>query len=177
MNEDIVIPLVKKAQSGNRNAFENLLQEIYDDMYKMAFHFCGNKENAEDITQNACIKLARSLSQFKFRSAFSTWVYRVVINCARDLYSVSKRHQGSEIHENDGQNPCKPDMNAHHNQVMQQIYDLPENEKNAILLVFAQGMSHAQAGKILGCKESTVSWYIHEARKKLDNFNQKETGS
>ena len=54
----------------------------------MAFKLCGNKEDAEDITQNACIKLARSIDTFRFQSAFLSWLYRLVINTAKDWKKV-----------------------------------------------------------------------------------------
>ena len=76
--------LIKQAQRGDRGAFESLLRTHYDAMYRMAFKWCGNKEDAEDITQNACIKLARSIDTFRFQSAFLSWLYRLVINTAKD---------------------------------------------------------------------------------------------
>ena len=51
---------------------------------------------------------------------------------------------------------------------MAAVYALPEKEKTALLLVMGEGLSHREAAQSMDCKESTVSWYIHEARKKLD---------
>jgi RNA polymerase sigma-70 factor (ECF subfamily) len=51
---------------------------------------------------------------------------------------------------------------------------LPEGERDALLLVMSEGLSHKEAGQILGCKESTISWRIHEARKKLGALFEKE---
>ena len=45
--------------------------------------------------------------------------------------------------------------------------ELPEQQRDAVLLVYAEEMSHAEAGEIMGCKEATVSWHIHEAKKTL----------
>ena len=47
------------------------------------------------------------------------------------------------------------------------VRKLPDQQRDAILLVYAEEMTHAQAGEIMGCKETTVSWHIHEARKTL----------
>ncbi|MDA0240990.1 MAG: RNA polymerase sigma factor [Proteobacteria bacterium] len=76
--------LIKRAQGGDKGAFERLLQTHYDVMYRTAYKWCGNKMDAEDITQTACIKLARSIDGFRFESAFLTWLYRLVINTAKD---------------------------------------------------------------------------------------------
>ncbi|MEE9354806.1 MAG: sigma factor-like helix-turn-helix DNA-binding protein [Methylococcaceae bacterium] len=56
------------------------------------------------------------------------------------------------------------------NQVLQKVESLPDNNKEALLLVVGEGLSHSEAATIIGCKESTVSWYIHEACKKLSDL-------
>ena len=45
--------------------------------------------------------------------------------------------------------------------------ELPEKQREAIMLVYAEDMNHADAAEIMGCKEATVSWHIHEAKKTL----------
>lgn len=166
---------IKRAQSGDKSAFEALLQEYYEPMFKMAFKYCGNRQDAEDITQDACIKLARNISNFKFKSAFSSWLYRLVINTANDFYRSKKPETALN------KNSCKAvtadaETKTYANEILQQVYALPENEKTALLLVMSDGLTHKEAAVIMACKESTVSWYIHEARKKLDAEQQKEAG-
>lgn len=179
-DEDIksILNIIKGDDSAaGRKAFEALLSQIYDDMYKIAFHICGNRQDAEDSVQNACIKLAQSIHSFDFRSKFSTWLYKVVINAAKDHLRSGKRHLSEDITDKDLPNPCKPDHNAFHKEIFREIDALPENEKTSLILVFVKGLSHAEAAKVLDCKESTVSWYIHEARKKLTPLHNKEDKS
>ena len=83
--------LITKAQGGDKSAFEALVRENYDVMFRIAFKWCGNQEDAEDITQNACIKLARNIDGFQFKSAFTSWLYRLVINTAIDYRAVFGR--------------------------------------------------------------------------------------
>ena len=172
MNEE---EQIKRAQKGDKRAFELLLQENYELMFKMAFKYCANKQDAEDITQEACIKLARFINTYNFKSAFSSWLYRMVINCGNDFYRKSKQETSIEA-----KNACssKPqaETKTYANEILRQVYDLPEKEKTALLLVLSDGYTHAQAAEIMECKESTVSWYIHEARKKLLGKNEKELG-
>lgn len=170
MNED---ELIKKAQNGDKSAFETLLQEYYDVMFKMAFKYCGNRQDAEDITQNACIKLARNIGSFKFKSAFSSWLYRLVINTAKDLYKSQKPAEAIESGHIGAVLP-QAEEKLHADDVLKQVYALPENEKTALLLVMSEGYTHAETAEIMDCKESTVSWYIHEARKKLGVKDGKE---
>lgn len=163
------VDLVKSAVKGDRDAFETLLERHYDTMYKMAFKWCGVQSDAQDITQNACMKLVKSISQYKGKSAFTSWLYPLVINTAKDYYRAQKRHE----HTDSGLDtvPAKND-NAYDRlyarQVMEYIDELPDKEKEALVLVTFDGLSHAEAAKKLHCAESTISWRIHEARKKLE---------
>lgn len=167
--------LVESAQLGDAGAFEDLVNKYYEVMYKMAFKWCANPQDAEDITQEACIKLARGLESFKGDSAFTTWLYRLTINTAKDWYKKQNRHKASDESLDQIAVSSKAENKVYTNQVLEEISRLPEGEKEALLLVVDQGLSHKEAAKLLKCKESTVSWRIHEARKKLSaTFEQEQ---
>lgn len=169
MDEQDDTHLIEKAQSGNAGAFEQLVNKYYEVMYKMAFKWCANPGDAEDITQEACIKLARGIGSFKGDSAFTSWLYRLTINTAKDWYKSQNRHAhaGDEALETAAVS-SKAEGKVYANQVLAEISRLPEGEKEALLLVIDGGLTHKEAAKALKCKESTVSWRIHEARKKLE---------
>jgi len=167
--------LIKRAQSGNADAFEALVNIYYEAMFKMAFKWCGNQRDAEDITQESCIKLARGIGSYKGDSAFTSWLYRLVINTAKDWVKAQGRHDhgGEQVLET---MPAKDNAeeNMYASQVWAEVHKLPEVEKESLLLVMAQGLSHKEAAKLCGVKESTISWRIHEARKKLAEIFGKE---
>ena len=166
--------LIKQAVNGDKSAFEALLQDYYDVMFKMAFKYCGNRQDAEDITQNACIKLARHIGSFKGESAFSSWVYRLVVNTAKDFFRSKKPETTLEA-KNACATASDAETKAYANEILQQVYELPENEKTALLLVVSEGLTHKEAAAVMECKESTISWYIHEARKKLGVKDEKRS--
>ena len=170
MNVDKDSDLVRKACAGDARAFETLVNRHYDTMFRMAFKWCGNRANAEDITQNACIKLARALKTYEHKAAFTTWLYRLVINTAIDMQRAEKRHDHAQSEMDEVQGGSNPESAYYAQEMMKQIGKLPEKEKTALLLVFGEGMNHAEAAYVMAVKESTVSWYIHEARKKLESF-------
>jgi RNA polymerase sigma-70 factor, ECF subfamily len=172
--------LIRSAQSGNGDAFAQLLADSYDSLYRFAYRWCGNKADAEDITQQACLKLAQSISQFRFEAAFSSWLYRLVINCAKDWYKSQNRHQHDNI--DDWIEPERaPDQAAENSIYLQQLLRLldqmAEGFKETALLVHGEGLSHAEAAAILQVKESTVSWRLHEIRKQLQLLQQQPDGS
>jgi RNA polymerase sigma-70 factor (ECF subfamily) len=166
--------LIKKAQRGDARAFEVLVTEYYEVMFRMAYTWCRNERDAEDITQEACIRLAQGIEKFRGDCAFTTWLYRLVINVAKDWFRKNKRHKGEELTETHANAP-EGEKQLYTRQMLERVDALPDGEKAAILLVFAEGLSHKEAARILECKESTVSWRIHEARKKLGSLDEEAT--
>lgn len=172
--------LIRAAQSGNSQAFSELMSRYYTTLYRFAYRWCGNRVEAEDITQQACIKLARSIGQFRFEAAFTSWLYRLVINCAKDWQNSQRRHRGEELLPvTEGAADVQPDGAAgiYLQQVLRQLERMGEHYKETALLVFAEGMSHAEAASVLEVKESTVSWRLHEIRKQLQLLQRTQPGS
>src|SRR5690606_23404358 len=166
--------LIRRAQAGDKAAFAALLESYYDLLFRFAYRWCGSRADAEDITQQACIKLARSLAQFRFESAFSSWLYRLVINCAKDWYKTQVRHQGDDASQVEEaiSGDADAETGIYLRQVLRALEQMAEGFKETALLVHAEGLTHAEAAKILAVKESTVSWRLHEIRKQLHSLHQ-----
>lgn len=164
--------LAKAAASGDRGAFERLLALHYQTIYKIAFQWCGNQTDAQDITQNACIKLARAINSFRGDSKFTSWLYQLVINTAKDWQRQQKAISQKHTYDSEADVAIQSDIDApvYTQQVMLKIHHLPQGEKEALLLVASAGLSHREAATVIGCQESTISWRIHEARKKLNTL-------
>ena len=172
--------LIKQAQNGDAHAFEALLDDYYDTIYRFAYKWCGSREDAEDITQQACIKLARAIGQFRFDAAFTSWLYRLVINCAKDWSRSQRRHTAEHVDEAEfGQGSAASGDAGEQRVLLAQVWTeleaCADGIKEAVLLVHAEGMTHAEAARVLDVKESTVSWRLHEARKKLAHLFEPES--
>jgi len=162
--------LIRAAQSGDVDAFERLLEAYYDTLYRFAYKWSGNRADAEDITQQACLKLARALSSYRFESAFTSWLYRVVVNCAKDWARSQGRHCAAELEVAEQAADTASERNGPEDhaflwQLLRRLEDLPEGIRETLLLVHAEGLTHAEAARVLEVKESTVSWRLHEFRK------------
>ena len=158
-------PIIMAARAGDARAFRDLLDRYYSTIYKMAFTLCRSQPDAEDITQTVCLKLATVLVQFDGRSSFSTWLYRIVFNAVADWRRGQK--QTVDIDNTNLPSSSNPEQDTANRERLAAVDRLPVEERDALMLVFAQGLSHKEAGLVLGCAESTVSWRIHEARRKL----------
>ena len=166
MNDDV--PLIRAAQAGDAEAFERLIERYYDTLYRFAYSWCGHAADAQDITQQACMRVADGICQFRFESAFSSWLYRLVINCAHDWSRRQRRH-GEPYAAAAGEgadDATSVATRAYHWQLLEALEALPAVLRETLLLVHVQGLSHAEAAAVLGVKESTVSWRLHDFRKR-----------
>lgn len=164
--------LIKRCQNGDSTAFEALLEQYYDTIYRFAFRWCKDQSNAQDITQLVCMKLVKSIHQFKFESSFSTWLYPMVINCAKDFYKSPNQHNTREQQQDDLDTPdsISDDLatrQIYSQQILEHINTLQDDLKETLILIYGSGLNHRQAADKLKVKESTISWRVHEARKLL----------
>lgn len=162
--------LIKKSIEGDREAFSKLLDAYYSIIFRIAYKWCASKEDAEDIAQETCIKIGQSISDFKGDAKFSSWVYRIVINTANDFY---RKHQKPvsdyNIEDVESQALSATDI-IQSNQLWQMVRKLPEKQRDAVMLIYAEELSHFEASQIMQCAESTVSWHVMEAKKQLKDM-------
>jgi RNA polymerase sigma-70 factor, ECF subfamily len=178
MDNQQLTGLIRQAQGGNAAAFAELLDLHYDTIYRFAWKWCGHRTDAEDIAQQSCMKLARSLPQFRFQAAFTSWLYRLVISCAQDWQRSQQRHQHDALTLNEpAGNAAQAEDSIHLAQLISQLDGIGEGMRSTALLVHAEGLSHAEAGEILGVSESTISWRIHTLRKHFTRREQFASGS
>ncbi|MCV9960860.1 RNA polymerase sigma factor [Pararhizobium sp. BT-229] len=168
--------LIEKAQSGDRHAFGLLVERHYDFVQAVAWRWSGNVSDAEDIAQTVCVKLAKAIRAFRGASRFRTWLYTLTLNAARD-------HQRSQVRERRNAasflaDPTSTAANDNQDQaeaLWEAVRLLPDKQGDAVLLVYGEGLSHAAAADVMGCSEATVSWHVHEARKRLKILLGRET--
>jgi RNA polymerase sigma-70 factor (ECF subfamily) len=169
MDDPFISGLVRRAQGGDVASFSELVDRHYEAIYRIAWKWCGHRANAEDIAQLACIKLAGSLAKFRFQAAFTSWLYRLVINCARDWQRAQERHEHDALPEEPSSfDAARAEDHIYLAQLLEQLDELGEGMKETALLVHGEGLSHAEAGQILGVSESTISWRIHAIRKHMN---------
>jgi RNA polymerase sigma-70 factor (ECF subfamily) len=172
------IELVEKAAAGDSSAFETLVNRHYTLVYRVAYKWCGVKENAEDITQEVFCKLASKIKNFRGEADFKTWLYRVTVNTTKDFFRKSSRlaaNQAAYLEDKKiadrktvANNPVSPE------ELYKALSRLPIKLKETVILVLSEGLSHKEAAKVLGCAETTVSWRIFKARGKLQKILTQE---
>lgn len=163
--------LARSAAAGDRQAFAGLLSLYYDRIHRMAWRWSGSAQAADDIAQDVCVKLAGAIRGFSGEAAFATWLWRIVYNAAVD-HTRRNRHLslvGSDVVTAliDGTDAATPETEAMARDLWTAVRALPTQQRDAVLLVYAEDLSHAEAAAVMNVSEKTVSWHLHEARKTL----------
>ena len=169
--------ILQKACDGDRDAFSALVGAHYDFIHAVAWRWSGDAGDAEDIVQDVCIRLARAIRSFKGNSSFRTWLYTLTLNAVRDHQrQAARRRRGENRLANDpvfaGGLASEGDERGEW--LWAAVRTLPEKQRDAVLLVHAEGLSHAAAADVLACSEKTISWHLHEARKRLKDLLNRE---
>ena len=171
------LDLVERARAGDTDAFRELVERHSRTMFKTAFRLTGNEADADDLVQEALLRAYRKLDRFDGRSQFSTWLYRITVNCGMDLMrKKSRRHARAAL--DDGvvldsvatEDP-RPDRLALSGEVRRAVESvlgtLSPMERSAFVLRHFEGRSIAEIGGLLGARSSATKHAIFRAVKKL----------
>ena len=169
--------LALRAGGGDAAAFEALLERHYDSIFRIALRYCGMREDAEDLAQDICTSLAKKLRSFRGQAKFTTWLYRVVVNGAHDMQRKQSNafrlnQDYSEISELE--RGADADSARELGWLYETLNEVGGDLRDTAILVLAEGLSHGEAAEILQIKEATVSWRMHELRKKLKAIADQE---
>ena len=170
--------LVNLVKGGNAHALEHLFERHYMTAYGLAVKWCGVREDAEDIAQDVFVKLVRKLHTFGKRSSFKTWFYRIIINTAMDFdrkHARKRAYESIDVFEQNRHNPIQLGADALETaRLFSAIDTLPSKQKQAVMLVFGEGLSHKETAQALNCQETTISWRIYQARRRLKKLLKHE---
>lgn len=167
--------LIERAQRGDREAFGQLVSQHYDFIHAMAWRWSGSSTDADDIAQEVCVKLGSAIRGFRGASRFRTWLYTLTLNAARDHRRKHAREQQTvRAYTDEPQRDTTEEDDTVSTELWTAVRALPERQCAAVLLVYGEGLSHSAAADALGCSEATVSWHVHEARKRLKAMFGKE---
>jgi len=151
---------IAAAAAGDVAAFECLYRQFSPRVYGLCLRLTGQREAAEDCTQESFVAAWRALSRFERRSRFSTWLHRIAVHCVRFEYEVAEPALGLPDRADPGSGTPPLD-------VERAIAALPEGARHVLVLVGIYGYSHAEAAGALGIAEGTCKAQLHRARQLL----------
>lgn len=172
--------IIRSVLRGNINDFEKLVTAYEKNVYNIALRMVGDPDDAADMTQETFIKAYRALSGFRGDSKFSSWLYRIASNVCLDFLRSRSRHPQvslSTVDEDDRATFELPDMRQNpEEQLMKKLgmeavrrglEQLPEQQRQILVLRELGGLSYAELAQTLGLEEGTVKSRIFRARKRL----------
>ena len=162
--------LVAAAQSGDREAFAELLERHYDRIHGLAWQLTGSRADADDIAQDVCCTLVEKIGSYRGDSKFTTWLYGITFNACRD-WRRRRRSFGAfseKLAVLAGLAPSPDGRDAYDAMWLKSaIARLKPALRDTAVLVAGQQLTHAEAAEILGVAEATVAWRMHEVRRIL----------
>jgi len=157
---EIKSKLVKRAKKGDSEAFQILIHEEKEKMYKMAFVYMRNEDDALDVFQESLYKALYSIITLKNDEYFSTWLMRILINTA--IATLKKKQKLVSISDeildqigNDGDFQTEE-----HLDLLKAMDEIDEKYKTVLILRFYQDYTVKQIATFLDCPEGTVKTNI-----------------
>jgi len=181
--------LIRKAQSGDVAAFEQLVESYQQSVFNIAYRTIGNYDDAADMAQEAFVKVFLKLSEFKEGSKFSTWIYRITTNVCLDEFRRRKKRpsvsMSTNIETEDGDivreiEDESSNIEANYEReeqlkiVNRAIAKLPENQRAVIVMRDINEMSYDDISAVLKCSVGTVKSRISRARDALHEILKKD---
>ena len=174
--------LVKKAQKGDKVAFDTLVTKYHLKVVNLVMRFVKDRDDAQDVSQEAFIKAYRVLNNFRGDSAFYTWLYRIAINSAKNyLVSQSRKTPTYAVDIADAEHIesatalkeyATPEGNMLTSEIEATVYraikELPDDLKTAITLRELEGMTYDEIALVMECPIGTVRSRIFRARESID---------
>jgi RNA polymerase sigma-70 factor (ECF subfamily) len=158
---------IQRSREGDMAAFEELVHRYQQMIHALTFRMTGSISDAEDLAQEVFIHAFRKLDSFRGDSQFSTWLYRIGINTSLNWKKSQQRR--AQLHHDWAQRPQETtDRNGEvASRVQEALLALSPKQRAAVILTTYEGLNHAEAARALRCSETTVSWRVFAARRKL----------
>ena len=164
--------LLVALQGGELSAFRELYGRHKDAMLRIAIRILTNRSDAEDAVQDAFFSLFRRADRFQGRSAFTTWLYRIVVNAClkirnerRGTETLSEGMEPAGVESSDPSGGIETRESAR--LVDRAILSLPLQQRIAFTLVAVEGVSRVEAAGIMGIDAGTVRYHLFAAREGL----------
>ncbi|WPK13499.1 sigma-70 family RNA polymerase sigma factor [Lysinibacillus louembei] len=156
--------MLKKAQKGNGAAFLQLVQDEKVKLYKMAYIYMKNENDALDVVQETVTKAYASINSVKEQQYFSTWLMKILINTA--LEHLRKNSKIVLMHE-EQKEQGKTYNHDERIDLLHAIGQLDEKYKTVILLKYYQDLSTKEIAELLDYPEGTVKTNVHRGLQQL----------
>ncbi|MEE8334818.1 MAG: RNA polymerase sigma factor [Candidatus Neomarinimicrobiota bacterium] len=164
MTIDNTEQIVTELKAGNRAAFQKLYDNYKQPFYRAALGICYNSDDAEDALQNCFLKIYRKIHTLKNPRVLESWMYRILINCAKSTLKSAHR-KWSDLDDLDTKHEKSKD--SQWTELMLGLQKIPLGYRNVFVLHAIQEIPQQEVAQILGVTVGTVKSQFHHARHRL----------
>ncbi len=172
--------LIRRAQAGDTDAFCLLAEAHERRVFALALHYCRDREDAEDLSQEVWLKAYAALSSFRSESTFYTWLRKIMINCFlnhRRTRSLKMREEITDVLDAESVNEeslgsvSALERNVQNHlvvgRVMQVLSEVTPQQRLIFLLKHQEGMTYEEIAKAVGCSAGAVKKSVSRTVTKL----------
>ena len=178
--------LVDKAISGSFEAFDQIMVHYRERLYSVIYNMTMNHSDAADLTQETFVKAFRSISKFKKKSTFFTWLYRIGVNLtltflrrkrSKKIFSFDhffadrqNINQNNVLTSKESNSIRSTLLNELHEKLNEALSKLSDKHRTIVILYEIDGLSHKEISEIMKCTEGTVRSRLHYAKLQLQSL-------
>lgn len=161
--------LILRSQNGDHTAYEKLYRDNIGRVYALCLRMCGQKELAEDLSQEAFIRAWQKLNSFRGDSAFSSWLFRLTSNVVvGHMRKLSKWQIDSLDEQAYDQTPSKERPPEHNKRDVEASLSILSDTSRVVLIMYEYlGYQHNEISEITGMATGTSKTHLHRARAAL----------
>ncbi|MGH7555561.1 MAG: RNA polymerase sigma factor [Longimicrobiales bacterium] len=159
--------LVRRAQAGDREAFDELYAQNVERVYAVCMRMSGSVPRAEQLTQDAFVRAWRKLPSFRGDSAFSSWLHRLAVNVVLEEGRREQRREARVMPVGEPSDYDRPTlgMNVETRLDLERaIATLPRGARTVLVLFDVEGYRQEEIAQLLGIAVGTVKAQLHRAR-------------
>lgn len=166
---------IEQTLAGNSNCFSYIVDRHKNKAYNLAFRICGNHEEAEELAQDSFVKAYKSLTSFKMKSSFATWLYRIVYNTSISHIRLKKKGVLSiedfpaDAADFLGNNTTEEEADKEYmsSLVNFALLKINEDERGLISLYYYENMTTEEISEVTGISKSNIKVKLFRARQKM----------
>ncbi len=171
--------LIELFRRGDSAAFQELYDRYYGKVFRVVFHYTGDVDMTEDIVHDVFIRVLRHIDSFNVERKFSSWIYRIAVNCGKNDINRRARDQDmkEQVRYRARDNPVK--NSGPEDQIIEKtelleleraVGELSDGFRDVFILRYTEGMPYRDIGRILKCSERTAKWRMKRALQQIHHY-------
>jgi RNA polymerase sigma-70 factor, ECF subfamily len=165
------VQLAKRVQQGDAAAFDALVCRHLQRAFGVALRLLGQREDAEDLVQEAFMAALQKIDSFDTQREFSPWFYRILVNRCLNARKSRSRRSTVDLPGETASSVPSPLVDAERAELRRHLKTamlaLPERQRTIVTMFDLEGFSSPEIAEVLGISDGTVRWHLHQARRVL----------